>query len=307
MNSARGSAAGVLGDLIIYDVDGSRTAVVLPVLGRMATDPCITVRACVAHLIHASMRPARPQALEAFSSLIDADDMLLATHTVVQLIAHLGHEDSDFAKPVIERMLNSPIFETRQAGGRLAALAAMQWGMTDLLDSVLEANDVARRKGAAEVCALRLANTSDTEVAQRGLEQFVDDPEEDVRKAAADVAAALRGERLRPFREPVARLIAAAAFTDALPQLLITLERAPDRVDDLILECAQRFVEVFGLDSGDIRTRAAADARRIGELLLRAYAQAASHAKRSKILDLLDHLLFLGAFGVVDVIEKFER
>jgi hypothetical protein len=307
INSARGSAAEVLGDLLIYDADGSRTALVLPVLDRMAADPAITVRSCVAHLIHASMRHARPQALKAFGRLIEADDILLATHTVQRLIAHLGYEDPAVAKPVIERMLNSPVFETRQAGGQLAALAAMQWSVTDLLDFVLDNGDVARRKGAAGVCAHRLSNTSDAAVARRALEQFADDPEEDVRKTAAEVAAALRGEPLRPFSEPLGKLIASAAFPYALTQLLITLERAPDRVDDLVLKCSRRFIDVYGADSGDIRTEAAGEARHIGELLVRAYAQAGSRTSRGQILDMLDQLLALGAYGVAEMIEVSER
>ncbi|MEV5413509.1 hypothetical protein AB0K60_32340 [Thermopolyspora sp. NPDC052614] len=307
MNSARGSAAEVLGDLLIYDADGSRTALVLPVLDRLATDPSVAVRSCVAHLIHASMRHARPQALNAFRLLVEADDVLLATHTVARLIAFLGYESSDVAKPVIERMIDSQEPETRQVGGRLAALAAMQWGITDLLDHVLSSNDAALRKGAAGVCAHRLSNTSDAAVAQRSLHEFMSDSEEEVRKAAAEVAAALRGERLRPFKEPLSHLISSDSFPHALSQLLITLEHAPDRVDDLVLMCSGRFIELYGADSGDIRTGAAADARHVGELLVRGYAQAMSHAGRSNILDLLDKLLALGAYGVADIVGASER
>lgn len=189
----------------------------------------------------------------------------------------------------------------------MAALGAMQWGISDLLNSVLASDDVALRKGAAGVCAHRLSNTSDAAVAQRGLEQFIHDPEEDVRRAAAEVAGALRGERLRALREPITSLISSPAFTHALPQLLITLEQAPDRVDDLVLMCSQRFVEMFGADSGDIRTGAAGDARHVGELLVRAYAQATSKSSRSAVLDLLDQLLAIGAYGIADVVRESER
>src|SRR5690606_21369748 len=254
-----------------------------------------------------AMRHARPAALQAFAHLINADDALLAAHTVVRLIAYLGYENPDVARPVIERMLSSANFETRDAGGQLAALAALQWGMADLLESVLSSDDVPSRKGAAEVCAHRLSNTSDKAIAQRAFEQFVNDLEPEVRKAAAEVASALRGERLRPIRESLKRLMESAAFVDALPQLLITLEHAPDRVDDLALECARRFIELQGADSGDIRTGAAGDARHIGELLIRAHAQSASRASRAQILDLLDQLLLIGAFGVADLVEKSER
>lgn len=307
INSSRGSAAEILGDLLIYDADGSRTALVLPALDTMAADPAISVRSCVAHVIHASMRHARPDALRAFGQLVNAGDELLATHAVVRLMAHIGFENPDVVRPVIERMLQSDVYETRQCGGQLAALAAMQWGFTELLDSVLSGEDVASRIGAAGACAHGLSSATDTAVAQRAFEQLIDDPEEEVRKAIAEFASVVRGKRLRPLRDPLRRLMASASFEEALPQLLITLEHSPDRVDDLALECARRFVEIHGGESGDIRTRAAADARHVGELLVRAYAQATSSTSRGQVLDLLDQLLLIGAFGVADLVERSER
>ncbi|WP_043672803.1 NACHT domain-containing protein [Streptomyces xylophagus] len=307
INSSRGSAAEVLGDLLIYDADASRTALVLPVLDVMAVDPAVTVRSCVAHLIHASMRHARPQALHAFARLVDADDELLATRHVVRLIAHIGFENPDVAKPVIERMLQSDSYAARQCGGQLAALAAMQWSSAELLDSVLSGEDVASRIGAARACAQGLSNATDMIITQRAFEQFIDDPEGEVRKAIAEFASAVRGERLRPLRDPLRQLMESASFEDALPQLLITLEHAPDRVDDLALECARRFIEIHGGASGKIQNRAAADARHVGELLIRAYAQSTSSESRGQVLDLVDQLLLVGAFGVADLVEKSER
>lgn len=179
--------------------------------------------------------------------------------------------------------------------------------MSDLLDHVLESDDVALRKGAAEVCASELPNASDSTVALQGLYEFMVDSEEDVREAAAGIAFALRGKRLRSFEEPLSFLISSAAFPHALSQLLITLEQAPDQVDDLILKCAERFIDLHEADSGDIRTVAAGEARRVGKLLVRAYAQSRSRANPSKVLDLLDRLLLLGAYGVADIVGESER
>ncbi|MFJ9351539.1 hypothetical protein [Streptomyces sp. NPDC101237] len=307
INSSRGSAAEILGDLLIYDAGGSRTALVLPVLDTMAGDPAITVRSCVAHVIHASMRHARPEALQAFGQLINAGDELLATHAVVRLMAHIGFEDPDVVRPVIERMLQSETYETRQCGGQLAALAAMQWSLAELLDSVLSGEDVASRIGAAGACAHGLSSATDTSVAQGAFEQLIHDPEEEVRKTIAEFASVVRGKRLRPLKASFKALIESASFEEALPQLLITLEHAPDRVDDLALQCARRFIQLQGSASGNIQNRAAHDARHVGELLVRAYAQSTSGESRGQVLDLLDQLLLVGAFGVGDLVEKSER
>ena len=80
-----------------------------------------------------------------------------------------------------------------------------------------------------------------------------------------------------------------------------------DRVDDLIIQSAQRFVDIHGADAGNIATSTAGDARQIGELILRAYAQATDAATRSVALDLLDSQLLFGAYGIADLIESAER
>ncbi|MEV7085820.1 hypothetical protein AB0O07_07985 [Streptomyces sp. NPDC093085] len=307
INTVRGSAAENLGDLLINDSDGSRTALVAPHLRCLAADPSNAVRACVAHVLHASMRHAQRQAAEAFQVLVTAHDSLLASPRVVHLTVAMAYGNPVATRPVIERMLRSPDEAVRRSGGLLAALGAMEWGMPDLLEEVLASQDGARRQGAAELCAQRLSSTGDLPIAHRALGQFFHDPEEQVREAAATTALALRGKRLRPFRQPLTDLIASPAFSHALPQLLITLDQAIDRVDDLILKCVQRFITVHGADADDLSTSAAADAHEIGELLIRAHAQARSAAKRSNILDVLDQLLLLRAYGVAAAVEKTDR
>jgi hypothetical protein len=102
-------------------------------------------------------------------------------------------------------------------------------------------------------------------------------------------------------------VIASEAFEGALPQLLITLEHAPDRVDRLVLLCAQRFVDALGTDAADIRTSAAGDVTQVGELIIRGLAQSRGRNERSALLDVLDDLLRLGAYGIDELIIKSER
>ncbi|MFJ1593566.1 hypothetical protein ACIOD0_25470 [Kitasatospora albolonga] len=307
INTVRGSAAEGLGDLLLYDSDGSRTALVAPHLHRIAADPSLAVRSCAAHVLLAAMRHASPQATAAFHVLVTADDALLATPRVVRLTVAMGYEDPSVVKPVIQRMLSSADEAVRRWGGFLAALGAMQWEMPDLLRAVLGGDDSAQREGAADLCSRRLSSTGDLALADEALSQFFHDPNQRVRKTAAATASALRGRRLRPFRKQLTDLMASPAFSHALPQLLITLEQAPDRVDDLILQCVRRFIEEHGADSGDISTRAAVDAHHIGEILVRAYTQAGTASRRSDILNLLDDLLLNGAQGLTEAVNSVGR
>ncbi|MFJ1791670.1 hypothetical protein [Kitasatospora griseola] len=304
MNTLSGSAALDLGDALVHDPDGSRAALVLPHLRRLADAPSPAVRVCAAHVLGGALRHDRTAAAQAFEVLVQAPDTLLAADPVFRLFLALRHGDPTAGRPVIERMLRSAVPEVRRAGGRAAALAAMEWETRDLLAAVLAGSDAAQLQGAADVCAQRLLNTGDADLAHRALIKCFHHPDEDVREAAAGVAVVLRGRRLGPFRETLTALMDSRAFEPALPQLLITLQDAHDRVDDLVLKCVRRFLKVFGAAAADLSTEAAADAHQIGELLVRTLAQT---KRRSEVLDLLDQLLLLGAYGVAEAVVSADR
>jgi hypothetical protein len=306
INTARGSLAEALGDLLVYDVDGQRTALVVPHLKTMAGDPVLSVRSCAAHTLAVSLRHARPQAIAAFETLIDADDRLLAAGLVQQLMLYIGNVDPEVVDPVIQRMLASSDDEAREAGGRMAAFAALEWKRPALMQQAL-AGDAYIRKGVAEVCAGRVDRTSDAYLAAATLVALMPDDDDEVRKAVARVASNLREHPLRPFAMLLSALIESPSYDHATPQLLLTLQHAPDKVDDLVLKAAQRFIAVFGEDAADIRTSAAGDSHYISELVVRGLAQSRNRAHRTALLDVLDRLLELGAYGIGNAIAQSER
>lgn len=306
INTARGSLAEALGDLLFADSDGQRTALVAPYLSVMASDSVLSVRSCVAHTLAASLRYARPEVLKAFSTLIKADDRLLAAELVQQLMVYIGNVNPEVIDPIIQRMLASEDIEAREAGGIIATFAALEWGRPELLRQAL-AGDLQVRKGVAQATVQRVDCTSNTELAAETLIRLMDDEADEVRKEVAEVASHLCGHSLRPFVQLLAQLIDSPSYVYATPQLLITLEKAPDRVDDLVLKAAHRFVDVFGKDATDIRRGAAADANHISELVVRGLAQCRNHAQQAALLDVLDRLLELGLYGVYRAIEKAER
>ncbi|MFJ5881739.1 hypothetical protein [Kitasatospora cineracea] len=306
INTVRGSAAESLGDLLFAAPDGARAALVLPHLDRLAADPSPAVRACAARVLHAALRHDHSAAARAFEVLVRAPDPLLASPHVLRLFVALCHGDPAAGHLLIDRMLRSETAAVRKAGGQLAALAAMERWANGFMAAVLGGDDAAQMEGAAEVCAQRLSHTGDAALAHHALVRFFHHPDEGVREAAATVAVALRGHRLAPVRTTLTALMESRAFEPALPQLLITLEDAPDRIDRLALTCIRRFLKVFGKDAADLRTGAAADAHQVGELLVRVHARAEPRT-RTEILDLLDELMLSGAFGVTEAITAADR
>ncbi len=307
MNTARGWAAISLGDLLIHDSDGSRSALIAPHFGALAADPSLAVRSCVAHTLAAGLRHARDEVVSAFPALIDAADDLLGTRFVEELVIYLGISDNSVVTPVAQRMLASSLDKVRQAGGRVAAYAALELGLPSLLDTAVQSSDAKVREGAATICAHRVPITAESERAAAALSLLFDDPEEAVRAQAAELAAALRGRPLAPRVELIERLIASAAFEKASTQLLITLEDATERVDKLILATTRRFIKLYRGQLSSVATHAAADARQVGALLLRAYAQAQDAQSRSEVLDRIDDLLVEAAYDFAKFVGQAER
>ena len=306
INTARGSLAETLGDLLIHDSDGQRTALVAPYLSELANDPVLSVRSCVAHTLSASLRYARPEALEAFEILIQAHDCLLAAEGVQRLMLYIGKVNPEVIDPVIRRMLASENGETREAGGAIAALAALEWDRPDFMAQALS-GDFHVRKGVARITAELTAYTSNTELAVETLIRLMSDDVDEVRKKVATVALILRNHPLQPFVKLLTALIDSPSYVHASTQLLFTLEHAPDKIDDLVLKASQRFLSVFGSDAADSRTGAAGDARYVSKLVVRGLAQCQSPTHRAVLLDVLDQLLELGVYGINDAIEKSER
>ena len=307
MNCARGQAALILGDLLIYDADGHRTQLVVPSLPQLASDPSVAVRSSVAHVLAASLRRAPDEALAAFDQLIAADDRLLATNNLINLMSYIGPGRPAVVEPVIERMLASPHENVQRWGGYLAARAGLEFGLGHLLAAARASDKASIRTGAADLCARTLPYTSDAVTASSALQQFLYDEDEEVRKAAAWVVSELRDKPLQPFRELLKAVVASPTFTEALGQLIFTLQAAPDRIDEIFLLCTQRFIEVHGTTASDISTAAAGDAQAITQLTLRAYAQAPGRVERSQVLDLIDGLLLIGAIGALEAVDQAER
>lgn len=306
INTTRGSLAETLGDLLIHDPDGTRTDLVAPRLVELASDPILSVRACVAHTIAACLRHARPTAYAAFRRLIDVDDLLLASDRVESLMIYIGNADPEVVDPVIVRMLSSTDAEVLTAGGRMAAFAALQWRRPALMERALT-SDVPVRRGMAEVCAARVDRSADSGLVLSTLGRLMHDEDDEVRKQVGTLAGNLRGEDLRPYAQFLAELIASPSYVHATPQLLITMQEAPDRVDDLVDLAAHRFLDIHGEDVADLRTGAAGDAHYISDLVVRGLAQTRDQGRITVLLDMLDRLLELGVYGVDRAIDGAVR
>lgn len=306
INTTRGSLAQSLGVLLSHDPDGMRTNLVAPHLIELASDPVLSVRTCVADTIAACLRHARQTAYEAFRHLIKADDLLLASDRVKRLMIFIGNSDPKVVDPIIIRMLDSADCEVQTAGGYMAGFAALEWGCPVLMERALSYN-AAVRCGVAKVCATRVNRSADSELVVSTLNQLMHDDDDEVRKQISSLARSLRGESLRPYAQLLTNLIASPSYAHTAPQLLITLQEAPDKVDDLIDLASDRFLSVHGEDVTDLPIDASLEANYILDLAVRGLTQTRNKKRITALLNILDRLLELGAYGVNRAIDEVAR
>jgi hypothetical protein len=305
MNSVRGTLAGTLADLITTDPSAERRDLVRPAVAALAADPSLAVRAMAARLLHAYLASEPELVLEHVPKLFE--DPILETTTFERLVGGLAINHPADALPIVARMLESPSAEARQSGGRLSAWMSSTEVDEGPLRSIMAGKDAAVRAGAAEVLATRIKLIADRDQAIADLVALLNDPDEGVRKAAARFPIALREEELAPWAELIEQAIASAGFNELLAQLLITLEQAKDEVGTLILIAAERFVDAYADSIGDISTRAAADARSLGDLILRAARESHDKETTRRVLDTVDLFLSRGAYNFADALDQEER
>jgi len=307
INCVRGHTAELLGDYLVYDTDGSRTARIVSSLPAIADDASVAVKACSAHLLSACLRFAQAEAMAVLDRFLAADDRLLASRYVRDLMVHVSYRDLDFVEGLISRLTASTSSLARQTGGQIAAFLGLEHGRLESMKAAATSPDPDVRRGLATVASARLPHGSRVSETHILLVQLFADDDEQVRQEAANVGMHLRERALLPFADTLTALIGSPSFRASLPQLFLTLQYAPDRVHDLVVLSARRFIDELGGEAGDIRTAAAGDAHYVGELVMRAFAQSVDAAQRKEALDLIDDLLRAGAYGLEDLLNASER
>ena len=84
------------------------------------------------------------------------------------------------------------------------------------------------------------------------------EPRQPIRRSLSAIGA------WRRRRSGVGEVVASSAFPEAITQLLITLEYANERVDELVIAAGRRFLDLFLGDIDNIATAAAGTAKRSG-------------------------------------------
>ena len=305
INCVRGAAAGAVRALLFADAE--RIARFLPTLRRMVLDPSIAVRSCVVTALFPVLNHDRDLALGLFLKLCDTEDVLLKTRHVEESMRYATATHFGQLRPIVERMLCSRDPEVAQTGARRACVASLGLEEASGLTEQCLAGSEPLRAGAAQVFGANVGHVRFRSVCEARLMPLFDDPSEKVRALAAECFDHLEDDALGQVTALVERFQSSAAFTANHEHLLLAIEGTTARLPDVTISVCERFIEIAGPAAGDMRTRAAGDADRLSELIIRAYHQAGDQAISTRCLDTIDSLLRVGASGLQRVLGEFDR
>ncbi len=308
INSVRGFVAEAIRELVISDV--RYLSIFHMTIDNLVGDKSLAVRSCVASTLLAVLQHNAKLALDWTEKLLDADDRLLATRYVQELIHQGLREYFDAFSPVISRMLGSTYGNVRKSGGLLACLARLYHKNAEGLSEAALKGDECCRLGASEVAQSNLLHPDCREWCQITLIRLFNDESQSVRKRAAGCFWHLLQApetALTEFDALMRGFLTSPAYFDEPTYLLRTLEKTEHKVPEVILDVCQTFVVRCSRDARNMRTSMARHQYTIGRLVFTSYAQLQSHQLQLQALDVIDQMSLEGLDGASTHLTEFER
>jgi hypothetical protein len=308
INSVRGFVAEAIRELV--DNDARYLSIFHSTIDKLVNDRSLAVRSCVATTLLAVARLDTHLAIDWAGRLLNADDRLLATHYVQDLIHQGMRERLDSFSPTIERMLRSSHEKVRESGGLLSCLARLYHEKAEFLSEASLKGDEHCRLGACEVAKSNLLFADSRAWCEAALTRLFSDESQEVRRKAAGCFWYLWRSPETPladFDALIRSFLASPAFTDKPTYLLRALEKTKHQVPEAVLDVCEIFIARCSEEARDVRTSLAADEHTIGKLVFSAYAQLKSHAMQTRALNAIDRMNLEGLSSANTHLAEFER
>ncbi|WP_405188213.1 hypothetical protein [Streptomyces anulatus] len=289
LNSARGQAALTIGALL--RASDTPAQGLIPLLGRLAVDPVMAVRACAADAVAALLRHAPEAALDLAEGLFtDVRVNIHEARTTHRLLTWVLIRDTRRFAPELLRALAGPE-EAARHGGATWAVLSMQGRLIPGLPTDPAGLAAAARRGAAEMAA------GDPAYGTSLLQGMFHDNDAVVRTAAARAMTDVMS--LSPAAAD--RLISAFLCSPSLAEHPETLARAlaepAARLPSRAIEACQALATISERDSRQGHRGYALIQRHLIEAVLRLYRQGDTEV-RAQCLDIIDALYRTGAHGL---------
>lgn len=307
MNSDRGAALRTLAAILLKS-DPPRRVEYLDIAETVAADPSAAVRAvCIDFLQYAI--PADPsRACDLFRQLIGQNQLLLREQEAYEFVCYSLYRHANEVMWAIERMLadeRSP--QTREAGAKLACLAAFKCSEAAPLRDVCIKGDVPLRKGAAVVYSANITETLVGKECQERLPTFMNDEDVDVRKEATAFLRDLEASCIRELADFLRAWTQTKSLDEGAENAAYMLEQNPVVDLKLTLEISERLIDALGQEITNMQSRHGRVSYHLTPAILNVYHLSTDAGTRRKAIDLFEKLDELGYRGVYSAMESVDR
>ena len=305
INSTRGTAASAIAQLIFADKD--RASYFQLPLQQIVRDSSIAVRSCAAEALTAVLNYDRHLAVCLFQQLCETEDALLGTHSVEHFLYYALPTHFQELAPIVEQMIMSELPEVVKVGTRQACLTSLVMEEARWLAELCLSGTEAHRTAAAEIFVANLRTARFREFCESALVQLFYDSSSEVRSQSAKCFFRFEGEQIGEYVSLIKAFVQSSAFSTDCHDLIYTLEKTTAKLLDITYLVCEQFINAVGSSAADIRTRSAAYANTISQLLIRVYSQSKDQTLQSRCLDLIDRLAQMEAYGLDEALVLYER
>ena len=210
-------------------------------------------------------------------------------------------------RPFIEALLGAEDDASRQAGARLACLAAFEQGEARTMAERALTGDTVMRRGAAEVYARNLEFSQARETCEASLRRLLDDPDEKVRGQVGTCFNHLRPEHLTDLRPFVEAFIASPSLVPGSEHLIHYLKSVACDDYELALMATSRILDAVGDQVLDMSTHWAVLEADLVQLPLAVYNHASDADVQARAMDVFERLLLLGTRSAHEALADWDR
>jgi hypothetical protein len=305
INSTRGTIAGVIAHLLFVQpeqFDRLQAAV-----QGLVSDRTIAVRSCAIRPLLAVLNRDPQKAISWFIECVSVDPVLLETPIVDRFLQFAGYQDYDGIRPVVHTMLESPSPKVIEAGARQVCVLALDVEAARVDAERIQRGTSVMRKAAAEVYSTNVAHEVVGSTCRQLLKPFFADSDESVRAQTGLAFRHLASLSLNEQADLLAAFLEAGPEKAALEPLVHALESSLVQLPDLVCRFAERCIEVYRAEAGDISTAASGVAMYLSKIVVRLYAQTEDPAVQSRCLNMIDEMERHHFLGLSDELQRLDR
>ena len=296
INSARGTAAGAIGDLLF--ADRSRWNNLRPAIEQIVEDKVLCVRAVAVKCLLAILDTHRDDALDFFKRLSVGSEVILGTHYIQYFLQYAIFREYLTVRPILLRMLRAPQPDVVRAGARLISLASL-WIEEARRDELLPFKMGAQARAGASIT---YANNLSIETVQpeciRKLRMLFTDECEEVRQEAGRCWINLKPDQVASNGSLIKAFVDSDPPAMGVSTLVSRLNEASVSLPSEVCNLAEHAVARYGHKAGSPQFEEAGISHDLAPLLMRSYEEAKDRGFRNRVLSVLDEMLKSGFYGI---------